>query len=307
VALDHAYLGFILFCLGEYTMAWDHLEQVIAFYNPEQHHRSFVSLRGSDAGLSALAYAACCLWSLGYPEQALRQSQEALALARELGHPFSLVDALCFAGCLFNAMQRDTQALNEHAQELHRLATEQLPGWLGHATRVRGEALAKLGHLEDGIAQMREGLALNRPVAERCYQSATFGSLAEALAEAGRPEEGLATLADALAFVEQTDERYCEAELYRMRGALLLMQGDEAEAEASLHKAIDVAHRQQAKSWELRATTSLARLWQKQGRADEARPMLAEVYGWFTEGFDTRDLQEAKALLEELSHKGGKK
>jgi predicted ATPase len=301
MALDHAYLGFVLFCLGEYTMAWDHLEQVIAFYNPEQHHHSLVSIRGSDAGLSALAYAACCLWSLGYPEQGLKQSQEALALARELGHPFSLVDVLCFAGCLFNAMRRDAQALNEHAEELCQLATEELPGWLGQATRFRGEALANLGHLEDGIAQMREGLALHRPVVERCYQSETLGSLAEAQAKAGQPEDGLSTVAEALAFVEETDERYCEAELYRMRGALLLMQGDEAEAEGSVHKAIDVARRQQAKSWELRATTSLARLWQQQGRVDEARLMLAEVYGWFTEGFDTRDLQEAKALLEELS------
>jgi adenylate cyclase len=301
VAPVRAYLGFILFCLGEYMMAWDHLERVIAFYNPEQHHRSFVSLRGSDAGLSALAYGACCLWSLGYPEQALKQSQEALALARELGHPFSLIDVLCFAGCVFNAMRRDTQALDAHAEELHRLATEMLPGWLGQVTRFRGEALAKLGHLEVGIAQMRTDLALQRPVVERCYQSETLGSLAEAQANAGQPEDDLSTVAEALAFVEETDERYCEAELYRLQAELPLMQGDEAEAEASLHKAIDVARRQQAKSWELRATTSLARLWQEQGRVDEARLLLAEIYVWFTEGFDTRDLQEAKALLEELS------
>jgi DNA-binding SARP family transcriptional activator len=308
VALDHSCLGFISFCQGEYTTALEHLEQVIAFYDPEQHHRSFVLLRGSDLGLSALAYAACCLWCLGYPEQASKRSEEALAVARELGHLWSLVDVLCFGGCLLNAMQRDAQALNDHSEELHRLATEKLPGWLGSATRFRGEALAKLGHLEDGIAHMREGLALQRPVVERCYQSETLGSLAEAQASAGQPEDGLSTLAEALAFVEETDERYCEAELYRLKGELLLMQGDEAEAEASLHQAescfqhaTDVARRQQARSWELRATTSLARLWQMQGRAGEARLMLAEVYGWFTEGFDTRDLQEARALLEELS------
>ncbi len=117
----------------------------------------------------------------------------------------------------------------------------------------------------------------------------------------GLPPEGLTTLAEALALVEQTDERHWEAELYRLRAELLLMQGDDAEAEASLHKAIKVARRQQAKSWELRATVSLCRLWQQQGRMDEARQMLAEIYGWFTEGFDTPDLQEAKALLEELS------
>jgi predicted ATPase len=129
----------------------------------------------------------------------------------------------------------------------------------------------------------------------------TLGSLAEAQAKAGHPEEGLTTLAEALALVEQTDERHWEAELYRLRAELLLMQGDDAEAEASLHNAIEVARRQRTKSWELRATVSLCRLWQGQGRMDEARQMLAGIYGWFTEGFDTPDLQEAKALLEELS------
>jgi predicted ATPase len=135
----------------------------------------------------------------------------------------------------------------------------------------------------------------------RCYLSGRLCSLAEAQAKAGYPEEGLATLTEALALVEQSDERYCEAELYRVKGELLLAQGDEAEAEASLHRAIEVARRQQAKSWELRATVGLCRLWRKQGRIDEARRMLAEIYGWFTEGFDTPDLKEAEALLEELS------
>jgi predicted ATPase len=132
--------------------------------------------------------------------------------------------------------------------------------------------------------------------------------LAEAQASAGQAEAGLSTLAEALAFVEKTGERYYEAEIYRLRGELLLMQGDEAEAEASFHyaegcfqHAIEVARRQQARSWELRATTSLARLWQRQGRPEEARALLAEIYGWFTEGFDTPDLEEARAVLEELS------
>ena len=165
-----------------------------------------------------------------------------------------------------------------------------------------------LGQVQEGMAQMREGMAVHQSVGVRCYLSGTLGSLAEAQAKAGHPEEGLATLAEALAQVETTDERYCEAELHRLKGELLLMQGDDAEAEASLHQAescfqhaIEVARRQQAKSWELRATVSLCRLWQQQGRMDEARQMLAEVYGWFTEGFDTPDLQEARALLEELS------
>jgi predicted ATPase len=301
MALGHSYLGFILFGLGEYTTARAHLEQTISFYEPHQHHRSLVFLRGSDIGLSALAYDACCLWCLGYPDQALKRSQEVLALARELGHPFSLADVLCYAGCMLSEMRREAQAFKDHAEELMRLASEKVPGWLGQGTRFRGEALAKLGQIQEGMAQMREGMAVDQSLGLRCYLSGTLGSLAEAQAKAGHPEEGLTTLAEALALMEETDERHWEAELYRLKGELLLMQGDKTEAEASLHQAVEVARRQSAKSWELRATTSLARLWQEQGRMDEARQMLAEIYGWFTEGFDTPDLKEAKALLEELS------
>jgi len=301
VALGHWYLGFILFCLGEYTTARAHLEQMISFYEPQQHHRSLVFLRGSDAGLSALAYDACCLWCLGYPDQALSRSQEALALARELGHPFSLAEVLYFAGCLFNKMRRDAQALKGSSEELVPLSNEKVPAWSGGGTTRRGEALAMLGQVQEGIAQMHEGMAALQSVGVRCYLPGILCSLVEAQAKAGHPEKGLTTLAEALTLVEQTDERHWEAELYRLRAELLLMQGDDAEAEASLHKAIEVARRQQAKSWELRATVSLCRLWQQQGRMGEARQMLAEIYGWFTEGFDTPDLQEAKALLEELS------
>jgi predicted ATPase len=302
VLLGHWYLGFILFSLGEYTTARVHLEQVIAFYDPDQHHRSLVSLRGSDPGPSAMAYAACCLWCLGYPEQALKRSQEALALARELSHPFSLADVLCYAGCLFDGMRRDAPALKDHAEEFMRLSNARsLAGWMTDATCFRGEALIKLGQLREGMAQLRESVAAKRTTGSRCQLSRILGSLAEAQAKAGYPEEGLATLAEALARVEETDERYCEAELHRLRAELLLMQGDEAEAEASFHKAIEVARRQQAKSWELRATTSLARLWQQQGRIDKAREVLAEIYNWFTEGSDMPDLKEANALLEELS------
>jgi len=301
VALGHWYLGFVLFCLGEYTTARAHLEQMISFYEPQQHHRSLVFLRGSDAGLSALAYDACCLWCLGYPDQALSRSREALALARELGHPMSLAEVLYFAGCLFNKMRRDAQALEGSSEELMPLSNEKVPAWSGGGTTRRGEALAMLGQVQEGIAQMREGMAALQSVGVRCYLPGILCSLAEAQAKAGQPEEGLTTLAEALALVEETNEHYWEAELYRLKGELLLMQGDDAEAEASFYKAVEVARRQSAKSWELRATVSLCRLWRKQGRVDEARQMLAEIYNWFTEGFDTPDLQEARALLEELS------
>jgi predicted ATPase len=302
VGMSHVPLGLFLFDLGEYAMAQTHLDQMIAFYRPDEHHGSLVSLRGSDLGLSALAYAACCLWCLGYPAQALQRSQKALALARELGHPFSLADVLCYAGCLLTEMGRGWQALKGHTEELIRLADEKgMQAWRLEGTLFRGKALAMLGQVQEGMALIREGIAEWQSIGARCWLPGYYRFLAEAQARAEQPEEGLATLAKALTLVEDTGERHWEAELYRLRAELLLVQGDRARAEASLHRAIEVARRQQAKSWELRATTSLARLWRKHGRVDEAREMLAAIYDWFTEGFDTADLVEARTLLEEPS------
>jgi predicted ATPase len=302
VMLGHWHLGFICFGLGEYTTARAHLEQVLSCYEPQQHHHSMVRLRGSDAGVSALAYNACCLWCLGYPEQAAKQSQKALALAREFGHPFSSADVLSYGGCVFNQMRRDAPALKGNAEELARLSEGMgFSSFLGTGSCYWGAALTKLGQVHEGIAQMREGMAVRQSVGARCNLSGISGALAAALAKAGRPEEGLATLDETLSFVEETDERYYEAELHRLKGELLLTQGDEAEAEASLQKAVEVARRQQARSWDLRAIVSLCHLWRKQGRVDEARQKLAEIYDWFTEGFDTPDLREARGLLKELS------
>ncbi len=302
VAIHHWHLGYILVGLGEFSTARAHFEQVIDFYEPQAHHDSFVLLRGSDAGVSALAYDACCLWCLGYPEQADSRSQEAIALARELGHPFSLADVLAFGGCVFNKVRREGQALKDRGQELVELSEVLgFSSFMPTGTCYLGDGLAMLGQVQEGLALMREGLEGRQSTGVRCYFSGTLGGLAEALAQAGRPDEGLATLDEAFSLVEETEERYCEAELYRVRGELLLIQGVEAGAEASFQRAIEVARRQSAKSWELRSTTNLARLWQKQGKRKEARRVLAEIYGWFTEGFDTPDLKEAKELLEELS------
>jgi DNA-binding SARP family transcriptional activator len=300
VAWSRWHLGHTLFSMGEFSAALDHLEQVIAFHIPQKHHRLFVHIPGADAGLSALAYAACCLWSLGYPEQALQRSQEALTLARELDHAFTLADVVCYGGCVLNAMCRDAQALKENAEALLKLG-EKARTWLPTGLWHRGAAAVMMGQVQEGMAQIRKAVAIHRAGGKRVHLPAVFGLLAEAQAKVGRPEEGLSMLEEALTLVEETDERHSEAELYRLQAELLLMQGEEAEAEASLQHAIEVARRQQAKSWELRATTSLARLWQSQDKQKEAREALAEVYGWFTEGFDTPDLIEARALLDELA------
>jgi predicted ATPase len=301
VAMCHWYLGFILFSLGKFTNASAHFEQVISFYEPQTHHRQFVAHCGKDAGLGALAYNACCLWCLGYPEHALKLSQEALALARELNHPFSLADVLCFAGCLFREMRRDADALMVSAEEMMRLSQEMVPGWRGTGNSYRGNALVIKGQVQEGIEQILEGLAMMRSLDVKCYLSGFLSSLAEAQAKAGQLDEAQETFSEALTLIEETNERYWEAELYRLWGELLFRQGNEAEAEVKLQKAIKIAQSQSARSWELRATTSLARLWQKQGKKDEARQVMEMIFSWFTEGFNAPDLKEAKALLNELS------
>jgi predicted ATPase len=202
-------------------------------------------------------------------------------------------------------MLGDVHALNDYAEQLERVSRAAVPGWGGTATCHQGEAMVNLGLVEEGMAQIRAGMAALNSIGVRCNLTGALRALADAQIRAGRPEEARATLADVLALVAETDERIWEAELHRLQGELLLTQGDEAGAEASLQRAIQVARRQQARSWELRATMSLGRLWRDQGKTGEARQRLAEIYGWFTEGFDTPDLVEARTLLAELVDDAG--
>jgi predicted ATPase len=301
VMLGDWYMGFITFSMGQYKIARVHLERVVASYEPDRHHHSLLTLRGSDPGPSAMAYLACCLWSLGFPDKAQKHSQEALAMARVLGHPFSLVDVVCYAGCMLSSMRRDAKTLKETADELIRVSAETLPPWLVTGTPYLGQALAMLGQVEEGAELIREGIESGKAQDVRCYHSGALCGLAEVQAKKGSLEEAQRTVAEALEFIEETGERHWEAELYRLKGVSLLMLGDEVRAEVSLLQAIEVARGQRARSWELRATTSLCRLWQRQGRHDQARQMLEEIYDWFTEGHDTPDLREAKALLDSLS------
>ncbi len=301
-AISHWHMGVILFALGEFTASREHLKQTISFYEPRQHHHEMVFLRGSDAGVSAIAYDACNLWCLGYPDQALRLSQEALTLARKLGHPFSLADVLGFAGCMFQLLHRNGQMVLEAADALIQLSVEKsFASWYGAGCQHRGEALVLLGEYEQGISQIRHGMDSFGSIDAHVNQTITFGLFAEAQAKLGRIVDGLKSLDEALDLVEHTDERHWEAELHRIKGEIMLMQADDGKAEVSFLKAIQVAQRQRAKSWELRATIDLARLWHRQGRVDDALAILGKIYNWFTEGFDTNDLVEARALLEEMT------
>jgi len=295
-------VGYIMLSLGELSRASKHLEAATAFYDPQKHHEMFLSIRGADAGVSALAYSACCLWVLGYPDQAMAHSRESLAVANELDHPFSLTDVVCYGGCLFNAMYRDDLALKEYADQLFQLASfKHLAGWLGVALSHRGNALARLGRLDEGIAMMLDCVADAQSSGIRLYMIHTYLSLAEAYAQTGETKSGLEYLKEAIDLVEETGERLREAEIYRMQAELLRIDGDLNAAEGSYHTALEVARAQSAKSWELRAATGLARLWKDAEIVEEARSLLEGIYAWFTEGFDSPDLVEARALLEVLS------
>ncbi|MBI3245202.1 MAG: AAA family ATPase [Deltaproteobacteria bacterium] len=325
----HIALGNSSVWLGELASAREHLEQGIALYEPQRHHSLAFLYGGADPGVHDLSYLALALWLLGYPDQALKKSHEALTLAQELSHPFSLAWALSFAAWL-HQVRREGQATQERAEPAIALSTEQgFPFWLGWATVLRGWALTEQGQGEKGIAQMHQGLATYRATGAGLGQSGFLALLAETYGKAGQTEEGLGVLAEALTLVDKTGEQHYEAELYRIKGQLTLQSqtslkqvsdksqtsqdksedanaqilnpNAQSEAEACFLKALDIAQKQQAKSLELRAVMSLARMWQSQGKKDEAHKMLGEIYHWFTEGFDTKDLQEAKALLEELT------
>jgi len=328
----HRALGATLLMQGELSLAREHLEQGIALYDPQQH-RLLAFVYGTDIGVACQFHAALVLWLLGYPDQALQRGQEGITLAQELSHSYSLSFALQFVADL-HQFRREWRLAQERAEAAMAVSAEQgFAMRLSRAAILRGGALAEQGQGEEGIVQIRQGLVAYRETGADLLRPYYLAVLAEAYGKVGQTEEGLSVLAEALAQVDKTEERYYEAELYRLKGELVLQSGvrgpesekesqkskgkrqkskvetnpqsptpnPQGEAEGYFLKAIEIARKQQAKSLELRATMSLARLWQWQGKQKEAHEMLAEIYGWFTEGFDTKDLQEARALLDELS------
>jgi predicted ATPase len=226
-----------------------------------------------------------------------------MTIAHALAHPFVLVDTL-HMGAVIQRYRREWQTVQAHAEAMLTLATEhRFARFMALGTLFRGKALAGQGQSVEGLAQMRRGLAAYRATGSATGMPGHLAQIAEAYGQVGQVDEGMHLLAEALTCAHTTGERHTEAELHRLHGELLLRQAiPEAQtAEACFQRALDVARRQQAKWWELRAAMSLARLWQHQGKRAEARELLAEIYGWFTEGFETTDLQEAKAFLETLA------
>jgi predicted ATPase len=299
----HHALWTSLFTGGELMAARAHQEEGLRLYDPHRHRTHAALYSGHDPGVCCRYRSGGCLWLLGYPDQAVASSQAALILAQQLAHPLSLGIALYWAAMLHH-LRREASLTQARAEALMTLATDQgFAVLVASAMPLLGWARVARGHGEEGIRQIQQGLAAYEAggdARDRPYYQAL---LAEACAQAAQTAAGLEALAAALARLGQSEVQWWEAELHRLKGALWLQHAgaQPEEAEACFQQALAVARRQQAKSLELRAAVSLSRLWQHQGKRVEARDLLAPIYSWFTEGFDTADLQEAKALLEELA------
>lgn len=288
--------------VGELVQTVECAKHMIDVYNQEKH--GFLAyLFGYDLGVLNMGFGSWAWWILGYADQALKQTQEALRIARKLGHPATTAFIIAIGGCELNWFLKDFEKINEYTEELVPICEKNGFIYFGaHGYFYRGERKTFEGKVKEGIGEMHQSLAIMEGTGTLTCFTRLLARVAYACLKAGEIEEGLAAVNKALGIMQKCDERYMEAELYRLKAELLWMRGEaESEVEKYFRQAIEVSRRQQAKMWELRATMSLSRLKQKQGRSEEARKMLAEVYGWFTEGFNTPDLEEAKALLDSLS------
>jgi tetratricopeptide (TPR) repeat protein len=287
---------------GEFTKAAEHAGEVLERYDAETH-RHLADILNSDLKTTAGIYASISAWLLGYPDRATRLNDEKDAHARRCGHPFDLGYALTMGAHAFD--RRLTLGdLLKRAEECERLGRENsLPVlWAMFAPVSYGRALIQGGKPAQGIAPLRAGIAAWEATGGRIRFPTMKSSLAEAMALTGDLDNALLLLDEAIAQIERPgwEERIHYAEILRLKGWMLSLKGDSEGAERNFHASLDWARRQQTKSWELRTSTSLARLWQSQGKRQDAYALLAPVYEWFTEGFDTRDLMEAEALLTEL-------
>jgi predicted ATPase len=293
----------------------------MGYYDPQKEVIFYTLPIVQSPGVACLTNMGWALWLLGYPDQAKQRRDAALALAEQLSHPFSMVFALVEV-LVLQGWFRETDTAFAWAGQL--IALCQAHGfvmWEVGGMIFRGSTLVRQGHVTEGLAQLQQGLAAYRATGAGIFVTYFLALVAEAYRANGQVHAALQTITEALARVEQTGERIWEAELHRLQGELVLQSGVQGlpcrgrwppaatpdapmtvEAEACFHRAIEIAHQQQARSLELRAALSLARLWQQQGRIAEAQALLAPIYHWFTEGFDTADLQEARALLDELTH-----
>jgi predicted ATPase len=299
----HHGLGQASFVMGEFASAREHMEQAIVLYDSRPSSSPTTIRPVQDPGVMCRGFAAWSLWHLGYPDQALQRVHEALVLAQKLSHPFSFAYALFYALSL-HQLRKESQLAQERAEALLAFSSaHDFPYFVGVGTFRLGAMLVAQGQVEKGLTQMRQSMSTSLARGLEMLRPIFLIGLAAAHGSVGQIEEGLALLTDTLAVLNKTGQRLNEVGLYLLKGALLLKAGDQkaGEAEGCFRQALDLARRQKAKSLELQAATSLAFLWQQQGKRQEAHQLLSEVYNWFTEGFDTTDLQEAKALLADLA------
>ena len=300
--IGHRLMGTSLVNAGQPAEARAHFDRAITLYVPAEH-RPLASRFGQDVRIAIVTIRSIAQWLLGYPEAALRDVDDALKNAREMGHAATLMYALNFA-VVSPIVCGNHAAASLLADELLSLADEKGAAlWQAAGRILQGEVLALTGKAADAVRVITSGITVYRSTGTTLYMPRYFSYLAVAYAELGQFDEAWRSIAEATTAVETTKERWWEAEVDRIAGEIALKspQPDTAKAEAYFERALAVAREQQAKSWELRAAMSMARLWRDQGKQDEARNLLAPVFGWFTEGFDTLDLKEAKALLDALA------
>ena len=302
IVLGHDCSGRDLLLAGRFASARSHFEAVLALYDPIAHGL-LVQQTGSHPQVISRGYLAIALFCLGFPDQALAVSNTAIAEARRLAHPPTLAVSLSTDSRLLS-LGGDNAALDERAGQLIAVATEQgFPLYRALGTMYRGWGKARTGDVTDGISLLREGSSAYSATGAQTRISYHIALLAKACEIAGQIDEALSLLDDAVQIAERVGERWFATELYRHKGQLMLRQGDSETAGEFYRKALTIAEEQEAKLWELRAAVSLAKLGRDPGRRSEAeaRDLVAPIYGWFTEGFDTQDLKDAKALLDELS------
>ncbi len=295
--------GVTMFYRGDFAAARRYFERALATCDDRERAKFWSTFTGHNAGVTHRCYLGLALWQLGYPDQAMTVDRDMRELARTIGHAFSTAHALDFTACLYQFCRLGS-GVQAAAEEEIAIATDQgFQLWHALGTLHNGAGLLLDGRLDDALPLLLEGLNEFRGTGAELRVPYYLGMLGEAYTQAGRVEEAFAALDEALAIVDKNDDRFHEAELHRLKGELVLAAsaGQGVEAEVCFERAIEIARRQQSKAWELRATLSLARLWQRQGRSAEAQAALAPVYGGYTEGFTTPDLVDARAMLESLA------
>lgn len=289
------------FCTGDFTQSRDFLLQGINLYRAERDRSLPERFGAYDLSVGCRMFLAHDLWYLGYPDQALSHINEAVRLARELNHPYSIAASLTHSAWI-HTLRGESAMAAQSAEEGFRLSSEAgFPFHIAHAKTFRGWALCEQGSVEEGIREIQEGMELYLRTGATVENSFKAILLADALAKTGRFDLGMTALDNALTGIEKDAPLFCEAELYRKRGELLAAMGNAEQSELCFRKALEIAHRQNARSLELRATLSLSRAIARLGQRSEARQLLAETYSWFSEGFETLDLTNARATLQSLA------